>query len=370
LFGKRFNSYGIDEKINNAALQTVLVGIGMKAIVFVAPNKIVVKEVGKPRTYKDDVLVKMRAVAICNSTDMHFLKGEIEGITYPLPPGKPGHECSGEVTEVGERVEGLKIGDRVVPGPVYALPCNHCYYCVQGKEELCENPGFADYAYAEYLKIPAKYCYKMPENLSFEEGALIDLLACALHGAKRSNFSVGETVVIVGQGPAGLLLTQLANLAGASKVITSDISESRLKFARKLGADVTVNAAKENLVEKVLELTDMKGVDVAVDAVGRPATASQAVDVLKAGGRAVIFGFHLKPAQINMARVFDRELEIKASFRTVGELDYRTSMNLVSSGKIDVRSLITHHMPLEQIRHALELIEKDLEGVVKVILKP
>lgn len=342
----------------------------MKAIVFAAPNKIVTKEVEKPKTGEDDVLVKMKAVAICNSTDMHFLKGEIEGISYPLPPGKPGHECSGEVAEVGKQVKDLKIGDMVVPGPVYALPCNNCYYCVQGKEELCENPGFADYAYAEYLKIPAKYCYKMPENLSFEEGALIDLLACALHGAKRSNFSIGESAVIIGQGPAGLLLTQLAKLAGVGKVIASDISESRLEFAKMLGADVTVNAAKVNLVERVLKLTSMKGVDVAVDAVGRPTTASQAVDVLKAGGRAVIFGFHLKPAEINMARVFDKELEIKASFRTVGEPDYRTSMNLVSSDKIDVKSLITHHMPLQQIRHALELIEKDLEGVVKVMLEP
>ena len=370
MFHRRFNFYGINGKINSRALQTVLTGIALKAIVFQAPNKIVVKEAPKPKIGKDDVLVRMKAIAICNSTDMHFLKGEIEGITYPLPPGKPGHECAGEIAEVGSNVKDLKIGDRVVPGPVYALPCNHCYYCIQGKEELCQNPGFADYAYAEYLKIPARYCYKMPKNVSYEEAALIDLLACTLHGAKRASFSYGETAVIIGQGPAGLLLTQLAKLAGISKIIAVDISDSRLEFAKKLGADATVNPAKENLVEKVLELTNKKGADIAVDAVGRPVTASQAVDVLKPAGRAIIFGFHLKPAQINMARVFDKELEIKASFRTVGELDYRTSMDLVANGKIDLKSLITHHMPLEQLRHALELIEKDLEGVVKVILRP
>lgn len=342
----------------------------MKAVVFAAPNKILIKEVEKPEIGKEDVLLRMRAIAICNSTDMHFLKGEIEGISYPLPPGKPGHECSGEVAKVGENVKDLKIGDRVVPGPVYALPCNKCHYCLQGKEELCENPRFADYAYAEYLKIPAKYCYKMPENLSFEEGALIDLLACTLHGADRSNFSIGDSVAVIGQGPAGLFLTQLAKLAGASKVIASDISESRLKFAKKLGADFTVNAGKQNPTKTVLELTNMKGVDVAIDAVGKPITASQAVEVTRGGGRTVIFGFHLKPGEINLARVFDRELEIKASFRTVGELDYHRAMDLVSTGKIDAKSLITHSMPLAQIRHALELIEKDLEGVVKVILRP
>lgn len=342
----------------------------MKAIVFAAPNKIITKQVEKPRIDKDDVLIRMKAIAICNSTDMHFLKGEIEGINYPLPPGKPGHECSGEVAEVGKDVEDLRVGDRVVPGPVYALPCNRCYYCTQGKEELCEDPGFADYAYAEYLKVPARYCYKMPKQLSFDEGALIDLLACALHGAKRAHFSVGESAVIIGQGPAGLLLTQLARLAGVTTIIASDISDSRLKCARRLGANVTVNASRDNLVKTVLRLTDKKGADVAVDAVGKPLTAGQAVDVLRPAGRAVIFGFHLKPAEINMARIFDRELEIKASFRTVGKTDYLTSMDLVSGGKIDLKSLITHHMPLEQLRHALELIEKDLEGAVKVILKP
>lgn len=344
--------------------------IVLRAVIFAAPDDIVVKEVERPQIGKDDVLLRMKAIAICNSTDMHFLKGEIEGITYPLPPGKPGHECAGEVAEVGENVKDLKIGDRVVPGPVYALPCNKCNYCLQGKEELCEDPEFADYAYAEYLKIPAKYCYRMPENLSFEEAALIDLLACALHGAQRASFSVGDSVIIIGQGPAGLLITQLAKLAGAGKVIASDISEPRLRFAKKLGADFTVNGAKENLVKRVLELTSMKGADVAVDAVGKPVTASQAVDVLKPAGRAVIFGFHLKPAEINLARVFDRELEIKASFRTVGKLDYLRAMQLVSNRRIDLKSLITHRMPLDQIRHALELIEKDLEGVVKVILKP
>jgi L-iditol 2-dehydrogenase len=342
----------------------------MKAIVFQAPNKIVTKEVPKPKIGKDDVLVRMKAVAICNSTDMHFLKGEIEGITYPLLPGKPGHECAGEIAEAGSNVKDLRTGDRVVPGPVYALPCNHCYYCMQGKEELCENPGFADYAYAEYLQIPAEYCYKMPENLSYEEAALIDLLACTLHGAKRANFSYGETAVIIGQGPAGLLLTQLAKLSGVSKAVAVDINDSRLRFAKRLGADFTVNSSKENLAKKVLEVTDKKGAEIAVDAVGRPATISQAVDVLRPAGRAIVFGFHLKPVQINMARVFDKELEIKASFRTVGKLDYHTSMSLVANRKIDVKSLITHRMPLEQLRHALELIEKELEGVVKVILKP
>jgi L-iditol 2-dehydrogenase len=342
----------------------------VKAVVFEAPGKITVKNVAKPKIGKDDVLLKMKAVAICNSTDMHFLKGEIKYIEYPLAPGKPGHECAGQVVEVGENVENLKVGSRVVPGPVYALPCNRCFYCLQGKEELCENPRFADYAYAEYLKVPARYCYRMPKNLTFDEAALIDLLACALHGAYRAHFSIGNSVVIIGQGPAGLLLTQLAKLGGAGTVIVADISDSRLKMAKKIGADFTVNSAKENLTKKVRELTDSRSVDIAVDAVGKPMTASQAVEVVRNGGRVVIFGFHLKPAEINMAKVFDGELEIKASFRTVGEKDYYTAMDLVSNGKIDLKSLITHEMPLENIRHALELIEKDLEGVVKVILKP
>ena len=342
----------------------------MKAVVFEAPNKIVYKEVERPKIGEDEVILKMKSIAICNSTDMHFLKGEIPGLTYPIPPGRPGHECSGEVIQSGKNVNNLKIGDRVVPGPVYALPCNQCYYCLQGKEELCENPKFADFAYAEFLKIPARYCYKMPDILSYEEGALVDLLACTLHGAKRCSFSYGESVVIIGQGPAGMLLTQLARLGGVGTIIVSDISDSRLKFAKKFGADIVVNSSNEDLSEKVLKSTDNRGADITIDAVGKPTTAAQAINLAKPGGRVVIFGFHLKPAQIDMARIFERELEIKATFRTVGEQDYRTSMNLIADRKIDVKSLITHRMPLEKLRHALELIEKDLEGVVKVILTP
>ncbi|MGB9693619.1 MAG: zinc-dependent alcohol dehydrogenase, partial [Fervidobacterium sp.] len=176
--------------------------------------------------------------------------------------------------------------------------------------------------------------------------------------------------VIIGQGPAGLLLTQLAKLAGASKIITCDIDDSKLRLSKKFGADFTVNVTRENFVEKILELTDHKGCDISVDAVGKPITAAQAIEVLKPRGRAVIFGFHLKPAEVNLARVFDRELEIRASFRTVGEWDYRQSIILVSNRQIDLKPLITHTMPLEQIQHALDLIEKGLDGATKIVLKP
>jgi len=342
----------------------------MKSVIFAAPNKIIIKDIETPKIGKDDVLMKVKAAAICNATDTHFLKGEIPGVKYPLPPGKPGHECSGEIIKVGENVKQPKIGDRVVPGPLYALPCGECYYCKRGMQELCQNPGEADFAYAEYLKVPAKYCYQLPENVSFAEGALIDLLACALHGAYRADFSIGESVTIIGQGPAGLLLTQLARLAGVNKIITCDIYDSRLTVSKKLGADLTVNTSKENLIERVLKLTDMKGCDVAIDAVGKPFIASQAVEILKPRGRAIIFGFHLKPAEIDLARVFERELELKASYRTVGELDYLLAVNLVANRKTDLKTLITHTIPLEKIKTGLELIGKGEEGAIKVILKP
>lgn len=342
----------------------------MKSVIFVAPDIIEIKNVNTPEIGENDVLVKIEAVAICNMTDMHFLKGEIPGIKYPLPPGKPGHECCGIIAKVGKNVEKLNVGDRVVPGPLYALPCGKCYYCIQGMQELCENSLEADFAYAEYLRVPAKYCYPLPDNVSFEEGALIDLLACAIHAAYRADFSVGKSVVIIGQGPAGLLLTQLAKLTGASKVIAADLDDSRLEVSKKLGADFTINVSEENLTEKVLGLTDVKGCDISVDAVGKPDVASQAIEVLKPGGRAVLFGFHLKPAKIDLGKVFDKELEIRASFRTVGELDYCLAAELISSGKVNVRPLITHIMPLEKIQDALRLIEERSEKVIKVILKP
>jgi len=342
----------------------------MKAAVFFAPNDIRVEDVDKPVIEKDEVLLRVKSVSVCNATDMHFLKGEIPGVVYPLPAGKPGHECCGEVVKVGPNVESLKPGDRVVPGPVYALPCGKCFYCERGKQELCENPGVADFAYAQFLKVPARFCYPLPENVSYNEGAVIDLVACALHGIYRADVSVGNSIAIIGQGPAGLLLTQLARLAGAESVITCDITDWRLKVSSKMGSDATVNSVREDPIRRVLELTDGKGVDMAIDAVGKPVTARQAVEMVKPGGRTVIFGFHLKPSEINLPRVFDRELEIRASFRTVGEEDYRTSARLISKGKIDVKSLITHVLPLEEIRRGLDIIDKGLENVIKVVLKP
>ncbi len=342
----------------------------MKAAIFFAPNDIRVEDVDKPIVGKKEVLLRVKSVAVCNATDMHFLKGEIPGVVYPLPPGKPGHECCGEVMEVGQNVESLKPGDRVVPGPLYALPCGKCFYCKKGRQELCENPGFADFAYAKFLKVPARFCYPLPKNVSYDEGALIDLLACALHGIYRADVSVGDSVAIIGQGPAGLLLTQLARFAGAETIITCDVADSRLEKSSKMGSDATVNSEKEDPVKRVLELTYGKGVDVSIDAVGKSVVARQAVEMVKPGGRTVIFGFHLKPGEIDLSRVFDRELEIRASFRTVGEEDYRTSASLISKGKIDVKSLITHVFPLEEIRRGLDLIEKGLENVIKVVLKP
>ncbi|MDH5267273.1 MAG: zinc-binding dehydrogenase [Candidatus Bathyarchaeota archaeon] len=342
----------------------------MKAAVFFAPNDIRVEDVDKPIIRKDDVLLRVESVAVCNATDMHFLKGEIPGIAYPLPPGKPGHECCGEIVEVGESIESLKPGDRVVPGPLYALPCGRCFYCKKGKQELCENPGIADFAYSQFLKVPARFCYSLPKNVSYDEGALIDLLACALHGIYRADVSVGDSVAIIGQGPVGLLLTQLARFAGAENIITCDVVDSRLEKSSKMGSDATINSAKEDPIKRVLELTNGKGVDVSIDAVGKSVVARQAVELVKPGGRAVIFGFHLKPGEIDLSRVFDRELEIRASFRTVGEEDYRTSARLISKGKIDPKSLITHVLPLEKIRDGLDMIEKGLENVIKIILKP
>jgi len=342
----------------------------MKSAVFFAPNDVRVDEVEEPKIEMNDVLLKVKAVAICNATDMHFLKGEIPGIIYPLPPGKPGHECSGEVVEVGENVKSLKCGDRVVPGPLYALPCGGCFYCTKGAQELCENPEMADFAYAEYLRVPASFCYPLPRDVMYEEGALIDLLACALHAINRASISVGDSITIIGQGPAGLLLTQLAILAGADMVIGCDIDDSRLEMSTKLGADATIDSIRENPVKKVFELTGGKGSDVVIEAVGKPATLQHAVKMLKPGGRAVVFGFHLMPAEIDLPRIFDKELEIKASFRTAGERDYRMATRLVSGEKIDVKSLITHVLPLEQIKRGLDLIDKKKENVVKVVLKP
>lgn len=241
----------------------------MKAVLFYGPQNIKIEEKEILKLGPGEVVVKNKVALTCGTDVKMYLRG------HPLwrPPFALGHEAAGVIVEVGKGVKDFKIGDRVVAHN--SAPCNKCYYCKRGQHSMCENILFNFGAFAEYQKIPKEIVeqnmFKIPDSISYEDAALLEPLSCVVYGIDEIGISLGDTVVINGAGPIGLMFVRLAYFRGA-KVIVTDISEERLNLAHELGAAFTINVAKvEDQVKAVKELReDKRGVDVAIEAVGLP----------------------------------------------------------------------------------------------------
>jgi len=339
----------------------------MKAAVLYAPYKILIKTVERPAIKNDEVLVKVEAAGICGS-DLHAFRGKHPFVKLPRILG---HELSGEVAEVGKDVKEVNVGDRVVVEPV--IPCGSCIACVMGRYNVCKSlkvsGAHVDGAFAEYLKAPSNRIYKIPDDLSFDDATLIEPYAVATHIVKRSGVRVGDTVAVLGAGPIGLCVLQVAKLAGAKTVVITDIVDYRLQLAKKLGADVTINSGKEDPVEIVKDATNGEGVDVAIEAVGVPSTVQQALKITRPFGQVTIAGFFEDPnVKVDVLSVIAKELHVVGS--RLYWLDFKTAIDLVSKGKIDVKSIITHKFPLEEAQKAFEIFDQKIQNAVKVLLKP
>ena len=340
----------------------------MKAAVLHDVRDIRVEEVKKPEIAEDEVLIEVKAAGICG-TDLHFYKGEWK-VDMPIIPG---HEFSGVIAEVGENVDGFKIGEHVVAEP--NITCGSCYFCLMSERNFfCENLKAVGVtvngAFAEYLKIKDRNIYRIPENLSFEEAALIEPLACCIRGLDNVGIKAGESVLIVGAGPIGLLLMQLIRNFGASMIIQTDLEDYRLEKALELGADHVVNVRKEDPIKVIKELTGGYGVDVAIEAVGSPKAITQAVEAVRKGGRVNIFGVSPQDAvwQVKPFDLYSKELTITTSYRS--PYTFQRAVKMASSGRLKLKPLISHIFPLEKIAEAFEILDKKLDNVMKVILKP
>lgn len=323
----------------------------MKAAIFNKPGDIKVSDIPVPGIGEGEVLIKVKACGICG-TDLHIYRGGV-GSAPVKPPIVLGHEFSGEVVEVGKRVDNVKVGDKVAVDP--NIYCGKCEFCRIGKKELCENLRAIGINYnggfEEYCAVPAEQVYKLPDSLDFISGAMMEPLACCIHGVDLSKIKSADTVLILGGGAIGLIIMQLARLSGASKVIVSEPIESRRALALKLGADLVVNPV-ENDLKEVLEMNDIHGVDIVFECVGSKVTASQAFDVVKRGGHIVLFGVAgiddeviLKPFD-----VYQKQLTISGSFINP-DTNYR-AVNLLESGRVNVRDLITHRYRIDDINDA------------------
>jgi len=325
----------------------------MKAAVFYGVGQpLKIEDIPTPEISPEEALIKIAACGVCH-TDLHYLEGVP---TFKKPPLILGHEASGIVTKVGEKVTKVKENDRVLIPPV--LTCGTCYNCRIGRENLCRNivmiGNSIDGAYAEYTKIPAKDLIKLPTEIPLEEASIIsDAMSTPFHALKnRANVRPGDSVVIYGVGGVGLNAVQIAVALGAF-VIAVDKVEEKLQHARDLGASETINVDVEDPVKAVRRITG-GGADVAVEAIGIPEVMRMAYDSVRWGGRAVIVGYSHKDLTISAARLMFREIEI---FGSLGcrIVDFPPLVDMIRRGKLKL--LVSNKMPLDQINEALEMLK-------------
>ena len=340
----------------------------MKAAVLYRVRDLRLEDVMTPKIKDDEVLIRIHATGICG-TDIHIYRGEWK----TRMPIILGHEFSGVIAEIGRGVSNLNVDDPVVAEP--NIPCGSCYFCrMSERNYFCENLQAVGVtingAFAEYVKIKAANVYRLPKDLSLEEAALIEPLACCIRGVDQAGIRIGDTVAIIGAGPIGLILLQLAKLAGASMLIQTDMEDARLKMARKLGADYVINITEEDPVEAIKRLTNGYGTDVAIEAVGSPKAITQAMRATRRGGRLNIFGVSPQDAvwEVKPFELYDKELTITTSYRS--PFTFQRAVKIVSSRKVNLKPLISHVFRLEEIQRAFEVAEKRLEDAVKVLVKP
>lgn len=343
----------------------------MKALVLEEYNKLVYKDVPDPQPKDTEVLVKVIACGICGS-DVHGLDGSTG---RRVPPMIMGHEASGIIIRTGENVINWRSGDRVTfDSTVYPLDdwftLRGMYNLSDNREVLGVSPGTykRDGAFAEYVIIPQHILYRIPESVTFEQAAMAEAVAVALHSINISEIKPGDKCVVVGAGMIGIFILKLLRMSGVSKIIAIDISSGRLEQAKRAGADFTFLSTEENLYDKIIELTNNRGADITFEAVGKSETVNLAIDILRKGGRTVLVGNISPKIEFPLQKVVTRELKVLGSCAIRGE--YEVVLDLLQSGKINVDDQISVVAPLADGAIWFDKLYKRESELNKVILKP
>lgn len=343
----------------------------MKAAVLYGANNVEVAEIDKPKAGSGELVIKVKAAAICG-TDGRIITGKkTKGVRYPSVIG---HEFSGEIVEVGEGVTEFKCGDAIAVDPV--IPCCSCVYCQSGKENVCLNRQAIGYefngAFAEYLRIPsialkAGNVFNVPKGTSYEAAALAEPLACCINGQKNVGIELGDTVVILGAGPIGLMHVMLAKLSGATTVIVSELNEKRREAALECGADIVVDSGNEDLNAKVKAATNGIGADAVIMAIGVPSLINSALALVRKGGKVNLFaGFSTGAmADIDVNLIHYNEIIVTGASALSRE-GYKTALTLITSGKINVEKLITHRFKLDDAKKAFACAQDG--SAIKVLI--
>lgn len=338
----------------------------MLAARFYEPIKpLKLEQIPIPSFGDDDVLVKVKASGICGS-EIHVWKGRD---TSGIFPRTLGHEGAGVVEKVGAKVRNVSPGQRVLLD--YNVTCGVCKFCRSGRENLCTNLEYIGYqrdgTYQEYISVPGKNAIPLPDNVSFEEGAIISCgVVTAFHGIRQADIKIGDHVVIVGLGGVGLHAIQFARMQGAGQIMAVDIMESKLKLAKDQGADYVVNPTKEDFVSKAKELWG--GSDVAFEFIGLAKTLKDSIRSLAKGGKAVVVGMCFQDLTFNPEGDFRfLEAQIRSSSDHTSD-DLRKLLELVALKKIDLSKSITHKLKLEEVNKGFQMLDTKQDNPVRIVL--
>jgi len=336
----------------------------LKGVVFEGKHKITIKDdFLKSEIKSDEVLIKVKKVGICGSDVGSYQTG------LPNIPGNIiGHEFSGEIVEIGGKVKRLKIGNRITVNP--QLPCNDCYYCNHNQENMCKLQNYAlgtteDGAMREFLNVKADRIHILPDNVSYEGGAIVEPLSIAIHAIQQSGFKIGDNAAVIGTGPIGLLIIQVLKVSGASKIFALEPVDSKQKKALELGAD---KVFKPNAWNKIRRLTNKIGPDQVYDCVGLSSTFTTSLSLIKKGGCITIIGMHDSSYEIkNAGLLIINSIIIKGTFG-YNQDDYETAISLLEQKKINVESLITNRIKIDEVPQIFEKLGNPPHDELKVLV--
>ena len=331
-------------------------------------RKFELRDVEMPVIKPGEVGIAVKSVGVCGS-DMGFYDGKAFSIFPDSLPFILGHECAGEVYSVGEGVTNLKVGDRVAVEP--GVPCGKCEFCESGRYNLCPDvrflatPPFGG-CLMRYMSHPAHKVYKLEDNMSYVEGAMVEPLSVGISAVQRGRVSVGKTVAILGVGAIGMSTLLAAKAWGASRIIVSDLFDFHLEKALEIGATDAINSGKADAVEEILKRTDGKGADVVFETASSPVTVAQTAYIVKAGGTIVAVGNVMKEVPFSFRQLYRKEAEVRGLFRYHNT--YPIAIQAISSGRLDAAAIVTDQFPFERAHEAFVKALDDKVRTIKCVI--
>lgn len=338
--------------------------------ILVTPGTMRIQDAPVPVPKEDEVLLKVEYVGMCGSDIHGFESGPF------IPPKDPnqkiglGHECAGTVVGVGSKVKKIKVGDKVNIEP--GVPCGKCRYCLSGHYNICPDVDFLatqpNYrgALTNYITHPEAYTYKLPDNMDTMEGALVEPAAVGMHAAMEADVKPGKKIVILGAGCIGLMTLQACRVMGATEIVVADVIPKRLEMAKKLGAMEVINGKEENTIARSRELLGDLGADIVFETAGSPVTAKQTTGLVMRGGKIMIVGTVPGDTPVNFLSI-NREVTIQTVFRYAN--NYPMTIEAISSGRFDVKSMVTDIYDYHEVQRAFEESLSRKADIIKSVIK-